>query len=80
MEQGKYQVVGGPSGTGAAGGGCFGVMEDGAMLYDLLETRQEAHDIAFVLNNGCAEEWEAVEEALSRLVVVKDLMEDKSNG
>lgn len=56
------------------GNGEFGVCESGGgMVYDLLETNQEAHDIALVLNDGYPVEWNAVQAALLRLVVVKKL-------
>lgn len=47
--------------------------ENGAVMYDNLESLQLAHDIALVLNAGIDPEWDAVEAALDRLVVVKSL-------
>lgn len=55
----KYHIV---------GVGPFGVAEKkGGMVYDLLDTRQEALDIWKVLEDGIGPEWEAVEAALMKL-------------
>lgn len=55
----KYRIVG--------KAGCYGVTEDGAMLYDLLESRQEAKDIQTVLRQGIGPEWDSVEPALEQI-------------
>jgi hypothetical protein len=49
------------------------VSEEGAIEYDLLESPQLAHDICTVLNAGIGPEWEAVSDALEKLIVCKTL-------
>lgn len=52
----------------------FGVEEEGGgIIYDNLTSRQEAEDIAVVLNAGIGPEWDEVEPALERLVIRKEL-------
>ena len=51
-----------------------------AIVYDLLESRQLAHDICTVLNAGVGPEWDAVSEALDRLIVCKTLPPEAAAG
>lgn len=60
----KYQVVGnGPE---------FGVrLTKGGIVYDLLESKQLAEDIAEVLNKGTREEWKFVEPEVEKLEALR---------
>lgn len=42
------------------------VLEDGGVLYDLLESRDEARAIRDVLRDGIGPEWDAVDAELQR--------------
>jgi hypothetical protein len=44
----------------------FAILEDGAILYDLLETKQQARVIRDVLLDGIGPEWDAVKAELEK--------------
>lgn len=52
--------------TGNKTSGYAVLTPDGAVKYDLLDTRSKASDIAAVLNDGIGPEWDAVERELDR--------------